>query len=138
MINRLINNTNSNVIISNNAYNNNNKTKQANKQQQVKKTSKNDDIFKRMISKYYNITTDTKVVAPTPPQKGNSSKSGQCASECHWAAYNGDINKLESLLDLQNESEILDSLGKVVGESVETVNINAPELAIRIENKTDS
>jgi len=110
--NRLINNTNSNVIISNNAYNNNNKTKQANKQQQVKKTSKNDDIFKRMISKYYNITTDTKVVAPTPPQKGNSSKSGQCASECHWAAYNGDINKLESLLDLQNESEILDSLGR--------------------------
>ena len=109
--NRLINNTNSNAIISNNTYNNN-KTKQANKQQQVKKTSKNDDIFKRMISKYYNITTDTKVVAPTPPQKGYSSKSGQCASECHWAAYNGDINKLESLLDLQNESEILDSLGR--------------------------
>ena len=52
----------------------------------------------KSISKYYNITTDTKVVAPTPPQKGYSSKSGQCASECHWAAYNGDINKLESYI----------------------------------------
>ena len=39
---------------------------------------------------------------------------------------------------LQTAAQILDSLGKVVGESVETVNINAPELAIRIENKTDS
>ena len=38
----------------------------------------------------------------------------------------------------QTAAQILDSLGKVVGESVETVNINAPELAIRIENKTDS
>jgi len=39
---------------------------------------------------------------------------------------------------LQTAAQISDSLGKVVGESVETVNINAPELAIRIENKTDS
>ena len=39
---------------------------------------------------------------------------------------------------LQTAAQILDSLGKVVGESVETVYINAPELAIRIENKTDS
>ena len=38
----------------------------------------------------------------------------------------------------QTAAQILDSLGKVVGESVETVNINAPELAIRIENKKDS
>ena len=38
----------------------------------------------------------------------------------------------------QTAAQILDSLGKVVGESVETVNINAPELAIRIENKSDS
>ena len=38
----------------------------------------------------------------------------------------------------QTAAQILDSLGKVVGESVETVNINAPELAIRIENKTNS
>ena len=35
-------------------------------------------------------------------------------------------------------AQILDSLGKVVGESVETVNINAPELAIRIEGQKDS
>ena len=35
-------------------------------------------------------------------------------------------------------AQLLDSLGKVVGESVETVNINAPELAIRIENQKDS
>ena len=39
---------------------------------------------------------------------------------------------------LQTSAQILDSLGKVVGESVETVNINAPELAIRIENQKDS
>ena len=38
----------------------------------------------------------------------------------------------------QPAAQILDSLGKVVGESVETVNINAPELAIRIENQKDS
>ena len=37
---------------------------------------------------------------------------------------------------LQTAAQILDSLGKVVGESVETVNIQAPELAIRIEPKT--
>ena len=36
---------------------------------------------------------------------------------------------------LQTAAQILDSLGKVVGESVETVNINAPELAIRVEPK---
>ena len=39
---------------------------------------------------------------------------------------------------LQTAAQILDSLGKVVGESVETVNINAPELAIRIESQKDS
>ncbi len=83
----------------------------------VKKKSdggKNDDIFKRMISKYYNITTDTKVVAPKPPvNDGNLGlKGGQSASECHWSAYNGNVNKLESLLDLQDESQILDSLGR--------------------------
>ena len=38
----------------------------------------------------------------------------------------------------QTAAQILDSLGKVVGESVETVNINAPELAIRIEGQKDS
>ena len=38
----------------------------------------------------------------------------------------------------QTAAQILDSLGKVVGESVETLNINAPELDIRIENQKDS
>ena len=37
---------------------------------------------------------------------------------------------------LQTAAQILDSLGKVVGESVETVHINAPELAIRVEPKS--
>jgi len=36
---------------------------------------------------------------------------------------------------LQTAAQILDSLGKVVGESVETVNINAPELSIKVEPK---
>ena len=36
---------------------------------------------------------------------------------------------------LQTAAQILDSLGRVIGESVETVNIQAPELAIRIEDK---
>eukprot|EP00944_MAST-04C_sp_MAST-4C-sp1_P004885 g4885.t1 len=77
------------------------------------KGGKNDDIFKRMMSKYYNITTDTKVAAPEPPKMSKGvTKSGQSASECHWAAYNGDIDKLQSLLDLQGESEVLDSLGR--------------------------
>ena len=36
---------------------------------------------------------------------------------------------------LQTAAQILDSLGKVIGESVETVNIQAPELSIRVEPK---
>ena len=36
---------------------------------------------------------------------------------------------------LQTAAQILDSLGRVIGESVENVNINAPELAIRVETK---
>tara|TARA_R100001594_G_C4011513_1_gene257075 strand:- start:528 stop:968 length:441 start_codon:yes stop_codon:yes gene_type:complete len=36
---------------------------------------------------------------------------------------------------LQTAAQVLDSLGKVIGESVETVNIQAPELAIRVETK---
>ncbi len=36
---------------------------------------------------------------------------------------------------LQTAAQILDSLGKVVGESVETINVNAPELNIKIEEK---
>ena len=45
------------------------------------------------------------------------------------------FNKAVSKGQLQTAAQILDSLGKVVGESVETVNIQAPELAIRIEPK---
>ena len=36
---------------------------------------------------------------------------------------------------LQTAAQVLDSLGRVIGESVETVNIQAPELAIRVESK---
>ena len=35
----------------------------------------------------------------------------------------------------QTAAQILDSLGKVIGESVETVNIQAPELSIKVESK---
>ena len=36
---------------------------------------------------------------------------------------------------LQTAAQVLDSLGRVIGESVETVNIQAPELAIKVEAK---
>ena len=36
---------------------------------------------------------------------------------------------------LQTASQVLDSIGRVIGESVETVNVQAPELKISIENK---
>ena len=38
---------------------------------------------------------------------------------------------------LQTASQVLDSIGRVIGESVETVNIQAPDLKISIENKPD-
>tara|TARA_A100001515_G_C4538332_1_gene199311 strand:- start:50 stop:424 length:375 start_codon:yes stop_codon:yes gene_type:complete len=38
---------------------------------------------------------------------------------------------------LQTASQVLDSIGRVIGESVETVNVQAPELKISIENKDD-
>ena len=38
---------------------------------------------------------------------------------------------------LQTASQVLDSIGRVIGESIETVNIQAPELKISIENKDD-
>ena len=47
------------------------------------------------------------------------------------------FNKAVRKGQLQTAAQILDSLGKVIGESVETVNINAPELAIRVENKIE-
>ena len=43
------------------------------------------------------------------------------------------FNKALQKGQLQTAAIILDSIGKVIGESVETVNINAPELAIRVE-----
>lgn len=36
---------------------------------------------------------------------------------------------------LQTASQVLDSIGRVIGESVETVNVQAPELKISIESK---
>ena len=35
----------------------------------------------------------------------------------------------------QTAAQILDSLGKVLGESVENININAPQLSIQVEEK---
>ena len=45
------------------------------------------------------------------------------------------LNKAVKKGQLQTAAQILDSLGKVIGESIETVNIQAPELSIRVENK---
>nr|BAR38962.1 putative sigma factor [uncultured Mediterranean phage uvMED] len=36
---------------------------------------------------------------------------------------------------LQTAAQVLDSLGKVLGESVENININAPQLSISVEDK---
>ena len=47
------------------------------------------------------------------------------------------FNKAVRKGQLQTAAQILDSLGKVIGESVETVHINAPELAIRGETKDE-
>ena len=38
---------------------------------------------------------------------------------------------------LQTASQVLDSIGRVIGESTEVVNIQAPDLTIKIENKDD-
>ena len=45
------------------------------------------------------------------------------------------FNKAVKKGKLQTAAQILDSLGKVIGESVETVNIQAPELSIKVEPK---
>jgi len=45
------------------------------------------------------------------------------------------FNKAVKKGQLQTAAQILDSLGKVIGESIETVNIQAPELSIRVEKK---
>ena len=38
---------------------------------------------------------------------------------------------------LQTAAQVLDSIGKVIGESVEHVSIQAPELSIRVEAKSE-
>ena len=45
------------------------------------------------------------------------------------------FNKAVKKGQLQTAAQILDSLGKVIGESIETVNIQGPELCIRVEPK---
>ena len=45
------------------------------------------------------------------------------------------FNQAVSKGQLQTAAQLLDSLGKVIGESVETVNIQAPELSIKVEPK---
>ena len=39
---------------------------------------------------------------------------------------------------LQTAAQILDSLGKVLGESVENINLNTPQLSIQVEAKKNS
>jgi hypothetical protein len=38
---------------------------------------------------------------------------------------------------LQTASQVLDSIGRVIGESTEMVNIQAPDLTIKIQDKGD-
>ena len=45
------------------------------------------------------------------------------------------FNKAVKKGQLQTAAQILASLGKVIGESVDTVNIQAPELSIKVESK---
>ena len=39
---------------------------------------------------------------------------------------------------LQTAAQILDSLGKVLGESVENINLTTPQLSIQVEPKKNS
>ena len=45
------------------------------------------------------------------------------------------INKAMKKGQLQTVQTLLADLGKVVGESIETINIQAPELSIKVEDK---
>ena len=56
-----------------------------------------------------------------------------CGSRCETVSRTQAVKKGQ----LQTASQVLDSIGRVIGESVETVNIQAPELKISIENKDD-
>ena len=45
------------------------------------------------------------------------------------------FNKAMKRGQLQTAAQILDSLGKVLGESEETINLNTPQLSISVEGK---
>ena len=45
------------------------------------------------------------------------------------------FNKAVKKGQFQTAAQVLDSLGKVIGESVEQINIQAPELSIKVEDK---
>ena len=45
------------------------------------------------------------------------------------------FNKAMKRGQLQTAAQILDSLGKVLGESEETINLNTPTLSISVEGK---
>ena len=47
------------------------------------------------------------------------------------------FNKAIKKGQFQTAAQVLDSIGKVIGESVEHVSIQAPELSIKIEKKED-
>jgi len=48
------------------------------------------------------------------------------------------FNKAVKKGQFQTAAQVLDSIGKVIGESVEQINIQAPELSIKVEPKSDS
>ena len=48
------------------------------------------------------------------------------------------FNKAVKKGQFQTAAQVLDSLGKVIGESVEQINIQAPELSIKVEPKSNS
>ena len=48
------------------------------------------------------------------------------------------FNKAMKRGQLQTAAQILDSLGKVLGESEETINLNTPQLSISVEPKKNS
>jgi len=46
-------------------------------------------------------------------------------------------NAMNAASSTVKSAQMLDSIGRVIGESVETVNIQAPELTIKIQDKPD-
>ena len=47
------------------------------------------------------------------------------------------FNKAVKRGQYQTAAQILDSLGKVLGESEETINLKTPQLSIKVEEKKD-